>query len=211
MKKYRFNTYSGHEVIIETEHSERYYFGLYLTCDYTGWNHTWVSPSCLIDRNDYALAAFSHKLDKICGVVVPQNIFVEIKDDYIKSTRNCGKYIMAKITDENNKVIRTKVGRAVAVVTCKGSVSYRMPINMEDVIRAHACDKKIYYYPGVEEGRMECDCPMVNESEIHHYYITHFIPNDPFFPEIDGNDEEGEYVVRELSLEIIDVYKEGSC
>lgn len=208
MKNYRFTTDSGHEVLIETEHSEEYYFGMYITCEFTGWNHTWMSPAYLVERSDYTLVAFSHKFEKICGVVVPQNIFLEMKEDYLQVTRNCGKYIMAKITDENNKVVRTKIGRAVAVVYFRGDVSYRMPVNMEYAIRVHACDKKIYYYPGVEEGRTECDCPMVKKSERRHYYLTHFIPNDGDFPEIDGTDEEGEHVTRELSLEIIDVYQE---
>ena len=208
MKEYRFTTDSGVEVLLETEHNDDYYFGLYITCEFTGWNHTWVSPSMLTERSDYTLAAFSHKLEKICGVVVPQKIFLEIVVDYLKVTRNCGKYIMAKITDENNKVVRTKVGRAVAVVVSRSDVYYRMPISMEDVIRVHACDKKIYYYPGVEEGRTYCDCPMVRKSERAHYYLTHFIPNDGDFPEIDGTDEEGEHVVRELSLELIDIYQE---
>lgn len=208
MKEYRFTTESGHEIIIETEHSEEYYFGLYITCEFTGWNHTWVSPSTLSNRSDYTLSAFSHKLGKICGVVVPQNIFAEIAADYLNATRNCGKYIMAKITDENNKLIRTMVGRAVAVVNFRGDVSYRMPVNMEAAIRIHACDRNIYYYPDIEEGRTECDCPMVNESDRYHYYLTYFIPNDPFFTEIDGTDKEGEHVTRELSLEIISMYQE---
>lgn len=209
MKEYRFRTYPGNDILIETEYSEEYYFGLYITCEFTGWEHTWISPSCLVERSDYTLAAFSHKLEKIFGVVIPQNIFLEIKDDYLKVTRNCGKYIMAKITDENNKVVSTKVGRAVAVVNFRGCVSYRMPVSMEDAIRVHACDKKINYYPGVEEGRTECVCPMVEETERRHYYLTHFIPNDPFFTEIDGTNEEGKHVIRELSLEIIDVFQEA--
>ena len=208
MKEYRFTTDSGVEVLLETEHNNDYYFGLYITCEFTGWDHTWVSPSMLTERSDYTLAAFSHKLEKICGVVVPQKIFHEIVVDYLKVTRNCGKYIMAKIADENNKVVRTKVGRAVAVVVSRGDVYYRMPISMEDVIRVHACDKKIYYYPGVEEGRTDCDCPMIRKSERRHYYLTHFIPNDVFFPEIDGTYDEGEHVVRELTLELIDIYQE---
>ena len=209
-KEYKFTSDSGHEVLIETEHNELYYFGLYVTCEFIGWNHTWVSPSHLVERSDYTLVAFSHKLKKICGVVIPQNIFLEMKEDYLKVTHDCGKYIMAKITDKDNNVIMTKVGRAVAVVSFRGDVSYRMPISMEDAIRVHACDKKIYYYNGVEEGCMECDCPMVKESERRHYYFTHFIPNDPYFSEIDGIDEEGEHVTRELSLEIIDLYEELS-
>ena len=209
MKEYRFTTDSGVEVLLETEHNDDYYFGLYITCEFTGWDHTWVYPSMLTERSDYTLAAFSHKLDKICGVVVPQKIFLEIVVDYLKVTRNCGKHIMAKITDENNKVVRTKVGRAVAVVVSRSDVYYRMPISMEDVIRVHACDKKIYYYPGVEEGRTECVCPMVEETERRNYYLTHFIPNDPFFTEIDGTNEEGKHVICELSLEIIDVFQEA--
>lgn len=209
MKNYRFTTNSGHDILIETEYSEEYYFGLYITCEFTGWNHTWVSPSCLVERSDYTLAVFSHKLEKICGVVVPQSIFLGIKEDYLKTTRDCGKYIMAKITDEDNKIVSTKVGRAVAVVISRSCVYYRMPVSMEDAIRVHACDKKIYYYPGVEEGKTECACPIVEKTKRRHYYLTHFIPNDPFFAEIDGTDKEGELVIRELSLEIIDVFQEA--
>ena len=209
MKEYRFTTDSGHKVLVETEHNEEYYFGLYVTCEFTGWNHTWVSPSNLVDNDNCTLTAFSCKLERICGVVVPQNVFLEIREDYLKVTRNCDKYIMAKITDENNKIVRIEVGRAVAVVVSRGDVYYRMPNSMEDAIRVHACDKKIYYYPGVEEGRTECDCPMVKTSERRHYYLTYFLPYDPFFTEIDGTDEDGKHVTRELSLEIIDVFQES--
>ena len=208
MKEYRFTTDSGVEVILETEHNEDYYFGLYITCEFAGWNRYWLSPSMLTERSDYTLASYSRKLHKMCRIVVPQKIYTEITADYLKATRNCGKYIMAKITDENNKVISTRVGRAVAVVYFRGDVKYRMPISMEDAIRAHACDNKIFYYPVLEEGIEECKCPTVYEEDRNHYYIRCFIPNDPFFAEDDGTDEEGEHVLHELSLELIDIYQE---
>ena len=208
MKEYRFTTDSGVEVLLETEHNEDYYFGLYITCEFAGWNRYWLSPSMLTERSDYTLASYSRKLHKMCRIVVPQKIYTEITVDYLKATRNCGKYIMAKITDENNKVISTRVGRAVAVVYFRGDVKYRMPISMEDAIRAHACDNKIFHYPVFDGGIEECKCPTVYEEDRNHYHLRCFIPNDPFFAEDDGTDEEGEHVLRELSLELIDIYQE---
>ena len=208
MKEYRFTTDSGVEVLLETEHNDDYYFGLYITCEFTGWNREWLSPSMLTERSDYTLASYSRKLHKMCSVVVPQKIYTEITVDYLKVTRNCGKYIMAKITDENNKVISTRVGRAVAVVYFRGDVKYRMPISMEDAIRAHACDNKIFHYPVFEGGIEECKCPSVYDEDRNHYHLRCFIPNDPFFSEDDGTDEEGEHVLHALSLKLIDIYKE---
>ena len=206
MKIYTFNTEHGNEVTLETQQSNQCYFEVYVTCKEAGIYHKFISPEDFVERDDFTILTYSSKLRGLCKFSIPENIFTEIKDEYLKEARNCGKYIMAKIRDETGKIIATKIGKAVAVVYFTCEVRYRMPKNMEDSIRALSHDDKIYERPGIEVEATESICPLVSEVSKRSFYFSRFHPKDPF-SFIDGN-EESEFVTHELTLEIIDVYQE---
>lgn len=206
MKQYRFTTEKGNEVLIETEHSEEYYFGMYLTCKEAGWEHKWCSPSQLEYTKDSTLRLFSVLIDNTCGIIVPKEIFESLRKDYQSACKDTGKLIMATMI-EGGKVIDIKIGHAIASVNSKRAVLYRMPEEMESRIRRRSKDRKIYCYGGIDDGPVAVEI-RTYPGETDRYFFDHVIPDDPFYFPDEGEEEVGELVRYELEVKIVNPYKE---
>ena len=207
MKKYNFKTDSGHDVMIETEVSERYYFGLYITCDYTGWQKKWCPPSNLTGNDGQIIKSFSDKLDKMCAVTIPDDIYDEIVSEYNKIRHNTGKLILATIWDNNRKIVKQYIGFAIADVSFGSYITYKMPKDMLDAILIYTKNGKIYDFGGIEDESSQCDDPYVFADRDKHYWFPHFIPKDIFSAMFNESEEEGETLDYELELKLVKPFK----
>lgn len=206
MKKYSFKTDSGHNVILETEVSERYYFGLYITCDYTGWQKKWCPPSGLTEKDGNVIKSFSEKFDKICGVKVPEAIYSQIVEEYNKVRRNTGKLILATIKNKD-KIVCQKIGYAIADVYIASYITYKMPKDMLDAILAYSNNGKIYDFGGLECSPEEQQAPFVYSYRDTKYWFEHFVPEDVFDAILGDGGEKGETIEYELELRLVNPYK----
>lgn len=206
MKEYSFKTDSGHNVILETEVSERYYFGLYITCDYTGWQKKWCPPNNLTEKDGNVIKSFSEKFDKICGVKVPEAIYSQIVEEYNKVRRNTGKLILATIKNKD-KIVCQKIGYAIADVSFASYITYKMPKDMLDAILAYSKNGKIYDFGGLECSPEEQQAPFVYSDRDTKYWFEHFVPEDVFDAMLGDGGEKGETIEYELELRLVNPYK----
>lgn len=207
MKKYNFKTNSGHDVILETEVSDRYYFGLYITCDYMGLQKKWCPPSNLMENGGHIIKSFSDKYDKMCAVTIPNNIYDEIVSEYNKIRHNTGKLILATIRDNYGKIVRQYIGYAIADVSFRGFITYKMPKDMLDLILTYTKDGKIYDFGGIEDEPHQYDDPYVYADRDTRYRFPHFIPKYIFSAMFNESEEEGETLDYELELELVKPFK----
>ena len=204
MKTYIFTTEKGSEVIIETEHSDVYYFGMYITCEAIGVSHKWHSPSVL-QVYQSRFFVFSDKLQKVVAIQIPQGIFTDIQSDYKEVCSHTGKIVVATVMNRNN-IIRQKFGFANADVQFQDMVNYLAPKSLENYIRSLSCDGKICLYASDPDSTV--DYLFASDGHKGRFYISHFSPNDPFFPEKTGTKEEGTFEVYEITLEVVTPYKD---
>ena len=206
MKKFNFKTESGHDVILETEISEEYYFGLYITCEYTLWRRKWCPPSNLTDKDGQVIKLYSEKFDKICGVTVPEAIYKEIVNEYNNIRHNTGKLILATIRDDDYKIVCQKIGYAIADVSFPGHICYQMPKDMLDAILTYSKNGKIYDFGGLECGPEETT-PVVYLDRYAHYWFENFIPENLFDAMFGDGSEKGKTVEYNLELKLVNPYK----
>lgn len=206
MKQFKFTTESGHEVLLETEISERYYFGLYITCEYTGWQHKWCPPSNLTKKDGNVIKSFSEKFDKICGVTVPEAIYNQIVEEYNKVRRNTGKLILATIRNKD-KIVCQKIGHAIADVSFASHITYKMPKDMLDDILTYSMNGKIYDFGGLECSPEEQQEPFVYSDRDTKYWFEHFVPEDVFEAMFGDGGGNGETIEYELELRLVNPYK----
>lgn len=192
--------------MLETEVSERYYFGLYITCDYTGWQKKWYPPSNLMENDGRIIKSFSEKFDKICAVTIPDNIYDEIVNEYNKIRHNTGELILATIRDNDRKIVRQYIGYAIADVSFRSHITYKMPKDMLDSILTYTKDGKIYDFGGIEDESCQCDNPYVYADRDKRYWFPHFIPKDIFSAMFEKS-EEGETLDYELELKLVKPFK----
>ena len=198
MKEYRFTTSASTDVLIETERSDEYYFGMYVTIENLGIHHRWFSIHQL---HGASLVLYNAEQGEELRVEIPEPVLTDLKQDCKEACSSTGRIIVATLRC-GKEIRRVRYGYAIANVYFKGAVNYRMPENMEVAIRWHSRDKRIYCSP-MQSKSTDVDVPVASDGNRRTYWFSHFTPNDPCLDLVDGTDSEGITETYELTLEVV--------
>lgn len=203
-KTYKFTTPSGNDVILKTVANNEDYFAIYITCDAVGLSEEWAH------LEDCTIRVFSKKLDKMCAVIIPDNISASILADK-KEACKTDRIIVATVFNAKGHEVMQRFGKAVAMPERYGHHHYRLPNTMEAAIRTHSEDGKIYDAGGVEDECAAVESMIAWRGDLTRYYFSHFEPANPFVALFDKDadpSEEGEHELYTVELKLVKVFEE---